>query len=71
MEELKEKKVFGKEGTMYHDGIPGFFYVLSIIGAAVYFIQHSTTFWTGVLGLLKAFVWPVFVVYKALELLKL
>jgi hypothetical protein len=46
-------------------------YGLGFIGAAVYFIQHATTFGMGVLGLLKAMVWPAFVVYKALEILKL
>lgn len=44
-------------------------YGLGIIGAAIYFIGHATTFWTGVLGVLKALVWPAFMVYKAFELL--
>ncbi len=46
-------------------------YGLGFIGAAIYFIQHATTFWIGVLGFLKALIWPVFVVYKLLEFLKL
>ena len=46
-------------------------YGLGLIGAAIYFIQHATTFWVGVLGFLKALIWPVFVVYKLLEFLKL
>lgn len=45
-------------------------YALGIIGAAVYFIQNATSFWNGALGLLKALVWPAFVVYKLLEFLK-
>lgn len=49
----------------------GAIYGLGIIGAAVYFIQHSDTFWGGVLGLLKAIVWPAVVIYKALEMLKM
>ncbi len=44
-------------------------YGLAFIGAAIYFIQHATTFWMGVLGLLKAIVWPAMVMYKVLELL--
>ncbi len=44
-------------------------YGLGLIGAAVYFIQHATTFWQGVLGILKAIVWPAFLVYEALKLL--
>jgi hypothetical protein len=42
-------------------------YGLGLIGAAIYFISHATTFWLGVVGLLKAIVWPVFLVYQALQ----
>jgi hypothetical protein len=44
----------------------GAVYGLGLIGAAIYFIQHAPTFWLGVLGLLKALVWPAFFVYNAL-----
>jgi len=46
-------------------------YGLGIIGAAIFFIGQATTFWVGVLGLLKAFVWPVFLVLEALRALML
>jgi hypothetical protein len=46
-------------------------YGLGIIGAAVYFIQTSTGFWDGVVGLLKALVWPAFLVHKLLEFLQM
>lgn len=46
-------------------------YGLAFIGAAIYFVQHATTFWGGVLGILKALVWPAMVMYKCLELLKM
>ncbi len=46
-------------------------YGLGFVGAAIYFIQHATTFWMGVLGVLKAMVWPAMVIYKVLELLKM
>jgi hypothetical protein len=45
----------------------GAVYGLGFIGAAIYFISHATGFWMGVLGFLKAIVWPVFVVYHALK----
>jgi hypothetical protein len=48
----------------------GAIYGLGLIGAAVYFIQHATDFWMGVLGLIKAIFWPALFVWKALELLK-
>ncbi len=51
-------------------GTSGAVYGLGLIGAAVYFIQHATTFWAGVLGLLKALVWPAVLVYKLLGFLK-
>jgi len=44
----------------------GAVYALGVIGAAIYYIQHATGFWNGVLGLLKALVWPAFVVYSLL-----
>lgn len=39
-------------------------YGLGFIGALVYFVQQSSSFWSGVLGVLKAIVWPAFLVYK-------
>jgi hypothetical protein len=47
----------------------GCFYFLGFIGAAVYYIQQATGFWVGVLGLLKALVWPAFLVYESLKYL--
>ena len=44
-------------------------YGLGLIGAAIYFISVATGFWAGVLGFLKAIVWPVFLVYEALKYL--
>jgi hypothetical protein len=44
-------------------------YGLGIIGAAIYYISTATSFWIGVLGVLKAIVWPVFVVYGLLKFL--
>jgi len=42
-------------------------YGLGFIGAAVYFISQAAGFWMGVLGFLKAIVWPAFLVYGALK----
>ena len=41
----------------------GCFYFLGFLGSAIYFIQETTGFWTGVLGVLKAIVWPAFLVH--------
>lgn len=45
----------------------GFAYLLGLIGAAVFYIQESSGFWNGVLGFLKACVWPAFLVYDLLR----
>jgi hypothetical protein len=52
-------------------GIAGGVYGLGFVGAVIYFIQHAAGFWDGVLGVLKACVWPAIVVYKLLGFLGL
>jgi len=52
-----------------HQGGASAVYGLGFIGAAVYFIGHAATFWMGVLGFLKALVWPAFLVYYAFQIL--
>lgn len=56
---------------MNSSGAFGGIYGLAFIGAAVYYIQHSATFWEGVLGFIKALVWPAMLMYKLLEFLKM
>lgn len=55
--------------NMHHGGANGAVYGLGFIGAAVYFISQADTFWIGALGVLKAIVWPAFLVYEALKTL--
>lgn len=52
-------------------GIAGAAYFMAFIGAAVYYIQQATTFGIGVIGFLKALVWPAFLIYNLLEFLKM
>jgi len=47
----------------------GCFYFLGFIGAVVYYIQTTTGFWNGILGILKALVWPAILIYKLLGFL--
>ncbi len=63
----KEVKVVNKYSG---GGAGGAIYGMGFVGALVYFIQHSTTFMDGLIGLLKAIVWPALLVYKVLELLR-
>lgn len=47
----------------------GAVYGLGFIGAVIYFISTATGFWPGVLGILKAIIWPVFMVFGLLKYL--
>jgi hypothetical protein len=58
-----------KKYVHHQDGTAGALYGLGFIGACIYFIGSATTFWLGVLGFLKAMVWPAFLVYEALKVL--
>ncbi len=42
-------------------------YGVGMIGAAIYYIGAASSFGMGVLGFLKALVWPAFLVYEALK----
>lgn len=55
--------------THYKSSAGDAVYGLGLIGAAIFFIGQATTFWMGVLGLLKAVVWPVFLVLEAFKVL--
>ena len=66
MEYCKDKK---RGRRNMGGGGGGAFYVLGFIGALVYFIQNADGFWVGVLGILQAIIWPVLLIYKALEAL--
>jgi hypothetical protein len=69
-----KKKVKGEECKVCccgNHGSGGAVYGLGFIGAAVYFISTATSFWTGLLGILKAAVWPAFVVHGLLSLLSM
>jgi len=48
----------------------GFFGLLAYIGAAIYFIGITNGgFWVVVLALMKAIIWPVYLVYNVLRVL--
>jgi len=58
-----------KECMQNNHPTSGVIYGLGLIGAAIYFISTAATFWLGVLGFLKALVWPVFLVYEVFKYL--
>jgi len=48
-------------------GSGGAVYGLGFVGAAIYYVSTATGFWNGVVGILKAVVWPAFLSYEALK----
>ena len=56
-----------RDKVIYHGTSSNAVYGLGFIGAAIYYIMQATGFWMGVLGFLKAIVWPAFLVYEALK----
>lgn len=62
----KKGKVIYKCGSNQAGGMV---YCMGLIGAAVYYIQGSQTFMEGLIGLLKALVWPAFLIYKVFGIL--
>jgi len=56
-----------KKNNKANQGVTGGIYGLGWVGALVYYISHAASFWGGVLGFLKALVWPAFLVYELLK----
>jgi len=44
-------------------------YGLGLIGALIHYVSSATGFWSGFLGVLKALIWPAFLVYELLNYL--
>jgi hypothetical protein len=60
---MQEQNNSKRKKAVEDHGMSGFLWFLGVIGAAIYFIQGASSFGEGVIGLLKAFVWPVYFVY--------
>ncbi len=52
---------------MKQSGASNGIYGLGFIGALIFYIQQATSFGGGVVGFLKALVWPAFLVYDLLK----
>lgn len=46
-------------------------YGLGLIGALIYYLQHATTFASVLFGIIKAILWPAFIVFRLHEYLHL
>jgi len=60
-----------KQKVAYRGGASDAVYGFGLIGAWIYYISHATTFWLGVLGILKGIVWPAMLVYELLKYLEM
>jgi len=57
-----------RDAKVVKQGGAGGAYFLGMIGAAVYYLHISYGFWPSIVALLKACVWPAFLVYHLLGL---
>jgi hypothetical protein len=57
-----------KNVKVVKQGGAGGAYFLGMIGAAVYYLHISYGIWPSIVALLKALVWPAFLVYHLLGL---
>ncbi len=62
-------KAVGDKCKMNHHHSGSAVYGLGFIGAAIYYVSTATSIWAGVFGILKAIVWPAFLVYGLLKFL--
>lgn len=59
------------KGVRSGGGGGGAVYGLGLIGALIYFISHAQTLGQGLIGILKAIVWPAIFIFKLFEYLKI
>lgn len=59
-----------KHAHSWHGGGGGNLYGLGVIGALFYFLPNAIGLQDLIIGLIKSFAWPAFLVFKALEFLK-
>ncbi len=63
------KRRFKKNNMKCGGSCGGAIYGLGFLGSLVYYISTATGFWIGVLGVLKAIVWPAFLVFELMKYL--
>ena len=58
-------KIVNKQGPL------GYVLFMSWVGALIYFVQLSDSFGTFILAVLKACVWPAYVIHNVLQVLNI
>lgn len=64
-DEAKSKKY--KAAKTASGGAGGPIYGLGIIGSMVFWIQQADGFWPTIWAIIKAFIWPAFLIYDLLK----
>ncbi len=54
-----------------NNNTPDAVYGLGLLGALVYYIINATSFWMGLLGVVKAIFWPAFLVFELLKFFRM
>ncbi len=70
MVKIKEKDKSVSVKVIDKGGPTGFVFFVAWFGAAVYFVNQVDGFWNVILALLKACVWPAYLLYHLLQVLK-
>ncbi len=70
-EQVSNEQKSQKRKIIYRGRASDAVYGFGLIGAWVYYISHATTFWMGVLGILKGIVWPAMLVYELMKYLNM
>jgi hypothetical protein len=60
-----------KVKAMEKSGPAGGMWFAGFIGSAIYFVGNVDGFWNVIVALLKAMVWPVFLINRVFELLRI
>lgn len=68
-ESVSPEQKHPKTKVVYQGGASNAVYGFGLIGAWIYYISTATSFWMGVLGILKGIVWPAMLVYELLKYL--
>ncbi|MFH1052851.1 MAG: hypothetical protein V1740_00370 [Candidatus Woesearchaeota archaeon] len=64
---MKKKNACKDMGNMCKGG--GGIYFLGMVGALVYYVSTATGFWDGAWGIIKALLWPGFLIFELMKYL--
>lgn len=66
---LKSSKI--QKLKVVNNSTPDAVYSLGLLGAFFYYVTTASSFWMGILGIVKAIFWPAFIVFELLKFLEM